>query len=206
LAPYIGGKTGTTENENDAWFAGFSNDVTIAVWVGYDNADGQRRTLGDGETGAKVAIPIFEPIMQGVWAEYARKAVLDPPSAEARRNLIDIPIDLASGEQVSVRGGGAFIEHFRRGAGGSLDDTQYRLVGREDVYPYRDRDMSMESGLPQGWSYNRGYYSQIAPTWRMPPQVQRPGLFGEPFWWGNEDRPRPRRIDPDVPWGSRGLY
>ena len=46
LAPYVGGKTGTTDDENDAWFVGFTNDVTVAVWVGYDNADGKRRTLG----------------------------------------------------------------------------------------------------------------------------------------------------------------
>ncbi len=48
LAPYVAGKTGTTDDENDAWFVGFTNDVTVAVWVGYDNADGKRRTLGGG--------------------------------------------------------------------------------------------------------------------------------------------------------------
>ena len=45
LAHFIGGKTGTTENENDGWFVGFTSDVTVAVWVGYDNAGG-KRTLG----------------------------------------------------------------------------------------------------------------------------------------------------------------
>ncbi len=68
LAPYVAGKTGTSDNENDAWFVGFTNDVTVAVWVGYDNADGQRRTLGRGQTGAKVALPIFEQIIQAVWS------------------------------------------------------------------------------------------------------------------------------------------
>ena len=48
LAPYVAGKTGTSDDENDAWFVGFTNDVTVAVWVGYDNADGKRRTLGGG--------------------------------------------------------------------------------------------------------------------------------------------------------------
>ncbi len=52
LAPYVAGKTGTSDDENDAWFVGFTNDVTIAVWIGYDNADGKRRTLGGGSTGA----------------------------------------------------------------------------------------------------------------------------------------------------------
>jgi membrane carboxypeptidase/penicillin-binding protein len=60
LSPYVAGKTGTTDDENDAWFVGFTNDVTVAVWIGYDNADGKRRTLGGGSTGGGVAVPIFE--------------------------------------------------------------------------------------------------------------------------------------------------
>src|SRR5205085_10527589 len=39
LAPFVAGKTGTTDGENDAWFVGFTNEVTVAVWIGYDNAD-----------------------------------------------------------------------------------------------------------------------------------------------------------------------
>src|SRR5207245_314794 len=45
LAPYVAGKTGTSDEENDAWFVGFTNDVTVEVWIGYDNAGGKRRTL-----------------------------------------------------------------------------------------------------------------------------------------------------------------
>jgi len=43
LSPYVAGKTGTSDEENDAWFVGFTNDVTVAVWIGYDNADGKPR-------------------------------------------------------------------------------------------------------------------------------------------------------------------
>jgi membrane peptidoglycan carboxypeptidase len=50
LSPYVAGKTGTTEDSVDGWFIGFTNDVTIAVWVGYDNGDGKRRSLGSTET------------------------------------------------------------------------------------------------------------------------------------------------------------
>jgi penicillin-binding protein 1A len=52
LSPYVAGKTGTSDDENDAWFIGFTNDVTVAIWIGYDNSDGKRRTLGSGATGA----------------------------------------------------------------------------------------------------------------------------------------------------------
>src|ERR1700750_632084 len=98
LSPYVAGKTGTSDEENDAWFVGFTNDVTVAVWVGYDNADGKRRTLGGGSTGGSVALPIFEPIMQAVWTHHIAKAALAPPSPEARRNLVTRRVDLDSGE------------------------------------------------------------------------------------------------------------
>ncbi len=55
LTGFVGGKTGTTDNENDAWFVGFTSDVTVAVWVGYDNARG-KQTLGRGSTGGHTAV------------------------------------------------------------------------------------------------------------------------------------------------------
>ena len=98
LSPYVAGKTGTTEDSVDGWFIGFTNDVTIAVWVGYDNGDGKRRSLGSTETGARLALPIFEPIINAVWSEnIAPKAPLSGPSPEAQAHLIDLPIDFASG-------------------------------------------------------------------------------------------------------------
>ena len=94
LSPYVAGKTGTTEDAVDGWFIGFTNDVTVAVWVGYDNANGKRRSLGPSEDGARVALPIFQPIIQAVWADnVAPKAPLSGPSPQARRDLVDIPID-----------------------------------------------------------------------------------------------------------------
>ena len=92
IAPFVAGKTGTSDEENDAWFVGFSNDVTVAVWVGYDNADGKRRTLGGGATGGHTAVPIFEPVMQAVWAHVAPRTALAPPSPEAKRQLSCKPI------------------------------------------------------------------------------------------------------------------
>ena len=88
LAPYVAGKTGTTDGENDAWFVGFTNEVTVAVWVGYDNADGRRRTLGGGATGGSVAVPIFEPIIQAVWPHHAPRTALQRPSPETRKFLV----------------------------------------------------------------------------------------------------------------------
>jgi penicillin-binding protein 1A len=138
LSPYVAGKTGTSDDENDAWFVGFTNDVTVAVWMGYDNADGKRRTLGGGSTGGGVAVPIFEPVIQAVWANVAPRAALAPPSPEAKRQLACKSIDLESGEVKS--GGKAITECLRMDAKGKIVDTQYRLVSRKSAYAKRDRE------------------------------------------------------------------
>ena len=51
----LGGKTGTTSDYTDAWFLGFSPSITCGVWVGFDS----RETLGEKETGARAALPIW---------------------------------------------------------------------------------------------------------------------------------------------------
>jgi penicillin-binding protein 1A len=56
----IAGKTGTTQDFNDAWFIGFTPDLLTAVWFGYDNPS----SLGEGDTGGKVAGPVFHDFMQ----------------------------------------------------------------------------------------------------------------------------------------------
>jgi penicillin-binding protein 1A len=86
LSPYVGGKTGTTNDETDVWFVGFTNDVTVAVWIGYDNADGKRRTLGEGATGGSTAVPIFASVVEAVWANGRAKTAL-APSTEAKYQL-----------------------------------------------------------------------------------------------------------------------
>ena len=146
LAPYVAGKTGTTDGENDAWFVGFSNEVTVAVWVGYDNADGRRRTLGAGATGGSVAVPIFEPIMQAAWAHHAPRTVLRGPSPETRKHLVAQRVDARygdiadgagdrdrNGERDRERGGGLLVEYLRRDGSGRVVDTQYRLVSRGEL-------------------------------------------------------------------------
>jgi penicillin-binding protein 1A len=212
LAPYVAGKTGTSEHENDAWFVGFSNEVTVAVWVGYDNAGDKRRTLGGGATGGKVAVPIFESIMQAVWSQYAPRTVFNPPSPQARRQLVDLPIDLTTGDRLAYASPRAFVEHFHVDRQGQLEDTQYRLVGRGNIYAYRDGDLFGETEPPPGWSYPPGstYDDRSAPTspWRFSPRPRLSpwgGLFGDPYWWGGDGRLRPRRVDPDYFWGRRGF-
>jgi penicillin-binding protein 1A len=60
----LGGKTGTTSEYTDAWFLGFSPSITCGVWVGFDT----NQTLGDKETGARAALPI--------WMTWMRAAII----------------------------------------------------------------------------------------------------------------------------------
>ncbi|MEI6986215.1 MAG: penicillin-binding protein 1A [Rhodospirillaceae bacterium] len=55
----LGGKTGTTNDSNDVWFVGFTPDLVVGLYVGFD----QPRTLGDKETGGSTAVPIFEHLI-----------------------------------------------------------------------------------------------------------------------------------------------
>ena len=197
LAPYIAGKTGTSEDENDAWFVGFSNDVTVAVWVGYDNGNG-RRTLGGGETGGHVAVPIFRQIIEASWADYAPRTVLAPPSAAARRNLVLLPVDLASGNRVTQRGPGIITEAFRRAADGQVDDTQYRIVSELDastMYPSDDQPGDQQ-GYPNGqpgYPYGNPYYGNNGQPYQVVPQNpyynNNRGLFSN--WFNNSPAPPP---------------
>jgi penicillin-binding protein 1A len=60
LNRHLAGKTGTTNDNKDGWFIGFSPDLVVGTYVGFD----EPRTLGKRETGATVALPIFYDIMQ----------------------------------------------------------------------------------------------------------------------------------------------
>ncbi len=121
LSPYVGGKTGTTDNENDAWFASFTSDVTVIVWVGYDNHAG-KRTLGSGGTGGRTAAPIAEPIIEASWEHYP-KTPLPPPSIQAQQHL----------KSMAISGGkppDGYTEYWRLDDTGKLVETKYALVGK----------------------------------------------------------------------------
>ena len=206
LAPYVGGKTGTTDNENDAWFVSFTNDVTVAVWTGYDNADGKRRTLGRGQTGAKIAIPIAQPILEAAWAYQAPKTPLNPPSKEASRQLVALPIDLNTGDRVTD-GRKGFTEYFRLDRWGQLSETQFRLVPEQDAYAIRNPDPWSDGEGSERWpgdTSETGPYAR-SPDWFEAPRAQAPSL--QPPWSDEEyPRRRSRRVDPDYPWGGGSIY
>jgi penicillin-binding protein 1A len=71
--PYpLAGKTGTTNDFTDAWFVGFSPSITCGVWIGYD----EKKSLGEKETGARAALPI--------WMQFMNVALAGKPPGEFR--------------------------------------------------------------------------------------------------------------------------
>jgi len=94
--PYpLAGKTGTTNDFTDAWFVGFSPTLTCGVWIGYD----EKKSLGEKETGARTALPIWMQFMNIALAgkdpgEF-QPAPLPRSSAVARK--VDTP-DVAPGD------------------------------------------------------------------------------------------------------------
>ncbi|MDR3749292.1 MAG: PBP1A family penicillin-binding protein [Acidobacteriota bacterium] len=81
----LGGKTGTTNDFTDAWFVGFSPSITCGVWVGFD----EKKTLGNKETGAMAALPIWMDFMrvalQGRESEDFAAPPPTPPNAVAQK-------------------------------------------------------------------------------------------------------------------------
>ncbi|MGA3081664.1 MAG: PBP1A family penicillin-binding protein [Terracidiphilus sp.] len=92
----LGGKTGTTSDYTDAWFLGFSPSVTCGVWVGFDS----RESLGDKETGARAALPIWMNVMRVAIAGKDNEQFLgdeeDNATLKASAEPANLPVQPAS--------------------------------------------------------------------------------------------------------------
>ena len=82
----LGGKTGTTNDFTDAWFIGFSPSVTCGTWIGYDD----RQSLGEKETGARAALPMWMDFMK---AAIANKPDETFPAEGAPKKVLDVPLN-----------------------------------------------------------------------------------------------------------------
>ena len=102
---YIGGKTGTTNDNKDAWFIGFSSNLVVGVYVGHD----MPLSLGDKETGGKVSAPI--------WGSFMNKALKKYPSYPFKipKNIEMVKIDAVSGLLPSERSKRTVYEAFITG-------------------------------------------------------------------------------------------
>lgn len=77
----LAGKTGTTNDSRDAWFVGFSADLVVGVYIGYDD----NRPLGDGESGGRVAGPVFKSFMEQALEQMPTPPFRVPPDVNLVR-------------------------------------------------------------------------------------------------------------------------
>ena len=101
----IAGKTGTTNKNTDTWFIGFTSDLVVGVYVGYD----EPRTLGKFETGAKTAMPIFKSFIK----EAVKKENTRP--FKIPENITLMVVDSQTGKKVSFGSKKTLIESFKTG-------------------------------------------------------------------------------------------
>ena len=99
----LAGKTGTTNEQRDAWFSGFNREIVTTVWIGFD----QLRPLGKKETGGRLALP--------AWIDYMRTALQGVPQRQWQMpdELVVIEIDSDTGLRVETETRGSIFEIFR---------------------------------------------------------------------------------------------
>jgi len=124
----LAGKTGTTNDYKDAWFIGFSPDLVAGVWVGYD----QPKSLGEGESGGSLSVPIF--------GEFIGKALANQPAAPFRTppGVSFVTIDARTGGLPSAATAQTLVEAFRPG-------TEPTRSISNDVFSYGGANTQPES-------------------------------------------------------------
>jgi penicillin-binding protein 1A len=101
----LAGKTGTTNDQYDAWFAGFSPEIVAVCWVGFD----QPKSLGGFETGARAALPMWINYMGAVLDGVPEKSLIQP------KGMITARIDPKTGLLAGPNTPNAIFEVFRAG-------------------------------------------------------------------------------------------
>ncbi|WP_395374550.1 penicillin-binding protein 1A [Marinicella sp. W31] len=102
----LSGKTGTANEQRDAWFNGYNPNHVASVWVGFDTPE----PLGRGEVGGKAALPI--------WIEYMETALADEPESGTviPPGIVRAPIDVGNGMMVKAGTPGHIYEYFMAGS------------------------------------------------------------------------------------------
>ena len=100
----IGGKTGTTNKNTDTWFIGFTSNLVIGVYVGFDNP----QPLGKNETGAKTALPIFKYFLESA----VKKS--DARPFKVPEEIVMMVIDPNDGQKVTFSSKNTIIENYKK--------------------------------------------------------------------------------------------
>lgn len=106
----VAGKTGTTNGYTDAWFVGYTPELSVGIWIGYDDP---ARTLGGGSTGGDIALPLWVDFFQ----ELDEKNLRGEPKEQFDRpaGIIMVPMDLKTGRRGEGPCGRVILEAFVAG-------------------------------------------------------------------------------------------
>lgn len=161
----LAGKTGTTNESRDTWFIGFSPDLTVGVFVGFDNP----RSLGKKEQGASVAVPVFKDFMG--------EALEGQPPVPFRRppGIRNVLVNAKTGARANPGDGNVIWEAFK--AGTEPTDEMYMLdEGGIRILPAYNYDYA-DSYTPASGDYpgeEIPSYNPDAPY--TPPAQESPGV------------------------------
>jgi len=126
LGKHVAGKTGTTDNNTDAWFVGYTRDLAVGVWVGFDDP----QSLGSRETGALAALPIWQAFMEKAIEILPLREFQVPPG------ITIVTIDRETGLRADRRAGCDHLisEVYLRGT----EPTEYCSAQHHDLlqFPY----------------------------------------------------------------------
>jgi penicillin-binding protein 1A len=132
----IAGKTGTTNDEKDVWFVGFSPDMTVGVYLGYDKP----RHIGNRATGGGIAAPIVKDFMKVALADKPAVPFRVPPGIKLIR------IDPKSGMRIAAGSAGGLLEAFKPG---TAPPDSYSIIGYEGA-EVRGPSPEADSALRRG--------------------------------------------------------
>ncbi len=106
----VAGKTGTTNGYTDAWFVGYTPELAVGVWIGYDDPS---KSLGGGSTGGDIALPLWVEFFQKI----DEKKLRGEPKEEFARpgNVVLVPMDLKTGRRGEGPCGRVIVEAFVSG-------------------------------------------------------------------------------------------
>jgi len=100
----LAGKTGTTNKNTDTWFIGFTSNLVVGVYIGYDNPE----SLGKFETGSKTAMPVFKEFIKKTTNTYNARPF------KAADDIKMMVIDAKTGEKANSKTKLAIIESFKK--------------------------------------------------------------------------------------------
>lgn len=105
----LAGKTGTVDDNTDAWFVGFDPNITVGVWIGHD----EKKPIGANETGTTAALPMWIDFMRDYIEMYGNRE--NPPTFESPGNIVFMTVDRDTGEPVTDGDGAIVNEAFISG-------------------------------------------------------------------------------------------